>query len=631
MKKIITIMFAIILSCSSVIVAYADETPTSSTHTGSNGNTTGGGGGSFDSEQIYYDEIKGGTQTIHIKGKDYTVTENDKGEYTFSDGVNSTTVGDSETLNQLQGALKKGGTIETYNTEASVFTSILGSFIPVASKWGGALWNALNAVGDTKIKGTVNTDKTSDNYGAVTYDSAAVKQIYDLLMKQYMESHGMYDWYPSQYHSDDVSIIYNFAFERVANVMWNWGGTSVSKDTAYAYMRTLCQTMIKDGCTFISLDQSPNCSAEGKTGDTDKWYIYFVNRDNFDNAAYVDGGGYYGNNKYIFFYDYEGNPLDSVIACVDLIDFFNNYDSSQDVNDYVFYTNKRHSYVSPINWSQDGASLFVYQSAEKMYKDLDGGATDYITSDFASGNLPSTITITPDMLSQDWGAYTDELADAITEAIKGLDRSERQDKIDETFQRYLKKINSSIEDLNADNNKLTKKSNKLLDDILDKVKDINKDTNKYLKSIQKDYLKDIKNYCKDMKKSLTDIAKNVKSIKRLEELNTLLSVLNSDDTETAKDNVQHKLDDLVVVMKNRFPMCIFVDMQDIYNLLITDAVAPVVSLDFGIESIHVHEVLELDFSVLDEQVQWFKGLQVLCYIFVLFKGTRKIFMNGGEL
>lgn len=631
MKKIITIMFAIILSCSSVIVAYADETPTSSTHTDSNGNTTGGGGGSFDSEQIYYDEIKGGTQTIHIKGKDYTVTENDKGEYTFSDGVNSTTVGDSETLNQLQGALKKGGTIETYNTEASVFTSILGSFIPVASKWGGALWNALNAVGDTKIKGTVNTDKTSDNYGAVTYDSAAVKQIYDLLMKQYMESHGMYDWYPSQYHSDDVSIIYNFAFERVANVMWNWGGTSVSKDTAYAYMRTLCQTMIKDGCTFISLDQRPNCSAEGKTGDTDKWYIYFVNRDNFDNAAYVDGGGYYGNNKYIFFYDYEGNPLDSVIACVDLIDFFNNYDSSQDVNDYVFYTNKRHSYVSPINWSQDGASLFVYQSAEKMYKDLDGGATDYITSDFASGNLPSTITITPDMLSQDWGAYTDELADAITEAIKGLDRSERQDKIDETFQRYLKKINSSIEDLNADNNKLTKKSNKLLDDILDKVKDINKDTNKYLKSIQKDYLKDIKNYCKDMKKSLTDIAKNVKSIKRLEELNTLLSVLNSDDTETAKDNVQHKLDDLVVVMKNRFPMCIFVDMQDIYNLLITDAVAPVVSLDFGIESIHVHEVLELDFSVLDEQVQWFKGLQVLCYIFVLFKGTRKIFMNGGEL
>lgn len=631
MKKIITIMFAIILSCSSVIVAYADETPTSSTHTDSNGNTTGGGGGSFDSEQIYYDEIKGGTQTIHIKGKDYTVTENDKGEYTFSDGVNSTTVGDSETLNQLQGALKKGGTIETYNTEASVFTSILGSIISVSSKWGGALWNALNAVGDTKIKGTVNTDKTSDNYGAVTYDSAAVKQIYDLLMKQYMESHGMYDWYPSQYHSDDVSIIYNFAFERVANVMWNWGGTSVSKDTAYAYMRTLCQTMIKDGCTFISLDQSPNCSAEGKTGDTDKWYIYFVNRDNFDNAAYVDGGGYYGNNKYIYFYDYEGNPLDSVIACVDLIDFFNNYDSSQDVNDYVFYTNKRHSYVSPINWSQDGASLFVYQSAEKMYKDLDGGATDYITSDFASGNLPSTITITPDMLSQDWGAYTDELADAITEAIKGLDRSERQDKIDETFQRYLKKINSSIEDLNADNNKLTKKSNKLLDDILDKVKDINKDTNKYLKSIQKDYLKDIKNYCKDMKKSLTDIAKNVKSIKRLEELNTLLSVLNSDDTETAKDNVQHKLDDLVVVMKNRFPMCIFVDMQDIYNLLITDAVAPVVSLDFGIESIHVHEVLELDFSVLDEQVQWFKGLQVLCYIFVLFKGTRKIFMNGGEL
>lgn len=631
MKKIITIMFAVILSCSSIIVAYADETPTSSTHTDSNGNTTGGGGGSFDSEQIYYDEIKGGTQTIHIKGKDYTVTENDKGEYTFFDGVNSTTVGDSETLNQLQGALKKGGTIETYNTEASVFTSILGAFIPTASKWGGALWNALNAVGDTKIKGTVNTDKTSDNYGAVTYDSTAVKQIYDLLMKQYMESHGMYDWYPSQYHSDDVSIIYNFAFERVANVMWNFGGTSVSKETAYAYMRTLCQTMIKDGCTFISMDGGPNWSAEGKTGDTDKWYIYFVNRDNFDNAAFVDGGGYYGHNRYLHFYDYEGNPLESVIACVDLIDFFNNYDSSQDVNDYVFYTNKRHSYSSPINWSQDGASLFVYQSAEKMYKDLDGGATDYITSDFASGNIPSSITLSPDMLSQDWDKFTDELADAITDALKGADSSEKQDKIDETFQRYLKKINSNIEDLNADNNKLTKKSNKLLDDILDKVKDINKDTNKYLKGIQKDYLKDIKSYCKDMKKSMSDILKNVKTIKHIEELNLLITALSDSDRDKALSDIKTDSKQVQSVLHRKFPTCVFNDAKQIFDLLSATPVAPVVTMRVGFESVGVSDVLTMDFHIFDDYIGQFRQLQELIYIFVLFRATRKMFVDGGDL
>lgn len=621
MKKLMTIMLVVVLSCSSVIVAYADTTENTFDWTTAEFKFT------YDDTSFYHHS----DGTCDILNADGSVA------YTMSKEETASKFKALKISFDSTGNIKvEQGMLYGMACGISDILGIAGSFLratPITDRLGDLLTSSTShSFTYEYMTNGLNKDAASvSSDGSLSLTQKGVQDIYNLLMKQYMESHGMYDWYPSQYHSDDVSIIYNFAFERVANVMWNFGGTSVSKETAYAYMRTLCQTMIKDGCTFISMDQRPNCSAEGKTGDTDKWYIYFVNRDNFDNAAFVDGGGYYGNNKYIYFYDYEGNPLDSVIACVDLIDFFNSYDSSQDVNDYVFYTNKRHSYTSPINWSQDGASLFVYQSAEKMYKDLDGGATDYITSDFASGNIPSSITLSPDMLSQDWDKFTDELTDAITDALKGADSSEKQDKIDETFERYLKKINSSIEDLNADNNKLTKKSNKLLDDILDKVKDINKDTNKYLKSIQKDYLKDIKNYCKDMKKSLTDIAKNVKSIKRLEELNTLLSVLNSNDTETAKDNVQHKLDDLVVVMKNRFPMCIFVDMQDIYNLLITDAVAPVVSLDFGIESIHVHEVLELDFSVLDEQVQWFKGLQVLCYIFVLFKGTRKIFMNGGEL
>lgn len=596
MKRIITIMLVVILSCNFVLCAYADEPK---------------------KEDVFYDEGVGGDQTIYINGIEYSVVYN--GGYVVTCGDSSVTLSDFQCLVQLQQVLKKGGSINSYKGEGQAVAAAIGVILPIASKWGGALWNALNAVGDTKIKGTVNTDKTSDNYGAVTYDSTAVKQIYDLLMKEYIESHGMSNFFAGQYHTDKVSELYNQAYY---NAM-RWFG--LSENTSYSYMRAIVEAMNEQGYTYVFLTVDYG---------VDTQHLYFIDLDNYAYAAHgTRPGGWTGSDRYCtYFYDANFEQLNNYVAVVDLKEYAEQFDTSQNPLDYVSYEDYlfdkgRQMY----NYSEDARPLWAYSSFDKMVQDVQGGATDYITSDFASGNIPSSITLSPDMLSQDWDKFTDELTDAITDALKGADSSEKQDKIDETFQRYLKKINSNIEDLNADNNKLTKKSNKLLDDILDKVKDINKDTNKYLKSIQKDYLKDIKNYCKDMKKSLTDIAKNVKSIKRLEELNTLLSVLNSNDTETAKDNVQHKLDDLVVVMKNRFPMCIFVDMQDIYNLLITDAVAPVVSLDFGIESIHVHEVLELDFSVLDEQVQWFKGLQVLCYIFVLFKGTRKIFMNGGEL
>lgn len=619
MKKIITIMFAVILSCSSIIVAYADETPTSSTHTDSNGNTTGGGGGSFDSEQIYYDEIKGGTQTIHIKGKDYTVTENDKGEYTFSDGVNSTTVGDSETLNQLQGALKKGGTIETYNTEASVFTSILGAFIPTASKWGGALWNALNAVGDTKIKGTVNTDKTSDNYGAVTYDSTAVKQIYDLLMKQYMESHGMSNFFAGQYHTDKVSELYNQAY----NNAMRWFG--LSESTSYSYMRAIVEAMNEQGYTYVFLTVDYG---------VDTQHLYFIDLDNYAYAAHgTRPGGWTGSDRYCtYFYDANFEQLNNYVAVVDLKEYAEQFDTSQNPLDYVSYEDYlfdkgRQMY----NYSEDARPLWAYSSFDKMVQDVQGGVTDYITSDFASGNLPSTITITPDMLSQDWGAYTDELADAITEAIKGLDRSERQDKIDETFQRYLKKINSSIEDLNADNNKLTKKSNKLLDNILDKVKDINKDTNKYLKSIQKDYLKDIKSYCKDMKKSMSDILKNVKTIKHIEELNLLITALSDSDRDKALSDIKTDSKQVQSVLHRKFPTCVFNDAKQIFDLLSATPVAPVVTMRVGFESVGVSDVLTMDFHIFDDYIGQFRQLQELIYIFVLFRATRKMFVDGGDL
>lgn len=596
MKRIITIMLVVILSCNFVLCAYADEPKR---------------------EDVFYDEGVGGDQTIYINGIEYSVVYN--GGYVVSCGDSSVTLSDFQCLVQLQQVLKKGGSINSYKGTGQAVAAAIGVIMPVASKWGGALWNALNAVGDTKIKGTVNTDKTSDNYGAVTYDSAAVKQIYDLLMKQYMESHGMSNFFAGQYHTDKVSELYNQAYY---NAM-RWFG--LSESTSYSYMRAIVEAMNEQGYTYVFLTVDYG---------VDTQHLYFIDLDNYAYAAHgTRPGGWTGSDRYCtYFYDANFEQLNNYVAVVDLKEYAEQFDTSQNPLDYVSYEDYlfdkgRQMY----NYSEDARPLWAYSSFDKMVKDVQGGATDYITSDFASGNIPSSITLSPDMLSQDWDKFTDELTDAITDALKGADSSEKQDKIDETFQRYLKKINSNIEDLNADNNKLTKKSNKLLDDILDKVKDINKDTNKYLKSIQKDYLKDLKSYCKDMKKSMSDILKNVKTIKHIEELNLLITALSDSDRDKALSDIKTDSKQVQSVLHRKFPTCVFNDAKQIFDLLSATPVAPVVTMRVGFESVGVSDVLTMDFHIFDDYIGQFRQLQELVYIFVLFRATRKMFVDGGDL
>lgn len=596
MKRIITIMLVVILSCNFVLCAYADEPKR---------------------EDVFYDEGVGGDQTIYINGIEYSVVYN--GGYVVSCGDSSVTLSDFQCLVQLQQVLKKGGSINSYKGTGQAVAAAIGVIMPVASKWGGALWNALNAVGDTKIKGTVNTDKTSDNYGAVTYDSAAVKQIYDLLMKQYMESHGMSNFFAGQYHTDKVSELYNQAYY---NAM-RWFG--LSESTSYSYMRAIVEAMNEQGYTYVFLTVDYG---------VDTQHLYFIDLDNYAYAAHgTRPGGWTGSDRYCtYFYDANFEQLNNYVAVVDLKEYAEQFDTSQNPLDYVSYEDYlldkgRQMY----NYSEDARPLWAYSSFDKMVQDIQGGATDYITSDFASGNIPSSITLSPDMLSQDWDKFTDELTDAITDALKGADSSEKQDKIDETFQRYLKKINSNIEDLNADNNKLTKKSNKLLDDILDKVKDINKDTNKYLKGIQKDYLKDLKSYCKDMKKSMSDILKNVKTIKHIEELNLLITALSDSDRDKALSDIKTDSKQVQSVLHRKFPTCVFNDAKQIFDLLSATPVAPVVTMRVGFESVGVSDVLTMDFHIFDDYIGQFRQLQELIYIFVLFRATRKMFVDGGDL
>lgn len=596
MKKLMTIMLVVILSCNFVLCAYADEPK---------------------KEDVFYDEGVGGDQTIYINGIEYSVVYN--GGYVVSCGDSSVTLSDFQCLIQLQQVLKKGGSINSYKGAGQAVAAAIGAVLPTVSKWGGALCNALNAVGDTKIKGTVNTDKTSNNYGAVTYDSTAVKQIYDLLMKQYMESHGMSNFFAGQYHTDKVSELYNQAYN---NAMRFFG---LSESTSYSYMRAIVEAMNEQGYTYVFLTVDYG---------VDTQHLYFIDLDNYAYAAHgTRSGGWTGSDRYCtYFYDANFEQLNNYVAVVDLKEYAEQFDTSQNPLDYVSYEDYlfdkgRQMY----NYSEDARPLWAYSSFDKMVQDVQGGATDYITSDFASGNIPSSITLSPDMLSQDWDKFTDDLTDAITDALKGADSSEKQDKIDETFQRYLKKINSNIEDLNADNNKLTKKSNKLLDDILDKVKDINKDTNKYLKGIQKDYLKDIKSYCKDMKKSMSDILKNVKTIKHIEELNLLITALSDSDRDKALSDIKTDSKQVQSVLHRKFPTCVFNDAKQIFDLLSATPVAPVVTMRVGFESVGVSDVLTMDFHIFDDYIGQFRQLQELIYIFVLFRATRKMFVDGGDL
>lgn len=609
MKKLMTIMLVVVLSYSSVIVAYADTTENTFDWTTAEFKFT------YDDTSFYHHS----DGTCDILNADGSVA------YTMSKEETASKFKALKISFDSTGNIKvEQGMLYGMACGISDILGIAGSFLratPITDRLGNLLTSSTShsftyeymTNGLNKDAASVNSD------GSLSLTQKGVQDIYNLLMKQYMESHGMSNFFAGQYHTDKVSELYNQAYY---NAM-RWFG--LSESTSYSYMRAIVEAMNEQGYTYVFLTVDYG---------VDTQYLYFIDLDNYAYAAHgTRPGGWTGSDRYCtYFYDANFEQLNNYVAVVDLKEYAEQFDTSQNPLDYVSYEDYlfdkgRQMY----NYSEDARPLWAYSSFDKMVQDVQGGATDYITSDFASGNIPSSITLSPDMLSQDWDKFTDELTDAITDALKGADSSEKQDKIDETFQRYLKKINSNIEDLNADNNKLTKKSNKLLDDILDKVKDINKDTNKYLKGIQKDYLKDIKNYCKDMKKSMSDILKNVKTIKHIEELNLLITALSDSDRDKALSDIKTDSKQVQSVLHRKFPTCVFNDAKQIFDLLSATPVAPVVTMRVGFESVGVSDVLTMDFHIFDDYIGQFRQLQELVYIFVLLRATRKMFVDGGDL
>ena len=609
MKKLMTIMLVVVLSCSSVIVAYADTTENTFDWTTAEFKFT------YDDTSFYHHS----DGTCDILNADGSVA------YTMSKEETASKFKALKISFDSTGNIKvEQGMLYGMACGISDILGIAGSFLratPITDRLGNLLTSSTShSFTYEYMTNGLNKDAASvSSDGSLSLTQKGVQDIYNLLMKQYMESHGMSNFFAGQYHTDKVSELYNQAYY---NAM-RWFG--LSENTSYSYMRAIVEAMNEQGYTYVFLTVDYG---------VDTQHLYFIDLDNYAYAAHgTRPGGWTGSDRYCTYsYDANFEQLNNYVAVVDLKEYAEQFDTSQNPLDYVSYEDYlfdkgRQMY----NYSEDARPLWAYSSFDKMVQDVQGGATDYITSDFASGNIPSSITLSPDMLSQDWDKFTDELTDAITDALKGADSSEKQDRIDETFQRYLKKINSNIEDLNADNNKLTKKSNKLLDDILDKVKDINKDTNKYLKSIQKDYLKDLKSYCKDMKKSMSDILKNVKTIKHIEELNLLITALSDSDRDKALSDIKTDSKQVQSVLHRKFPTCVFNDAKQIFDLLSATPVAPVVTMRVGFESVGVSDMLTMDFHIFDDYIGQFRQLQELIYIFVLFRATRKMFVDGGDL
>lgn len=612
MKKILTVLLVAVLSCSSVVVAYADTSNSFYDWTTAEFKFT------YDDTNFYH-HSDGTCDILNADGSTaYTMSKEETAAKLKAIGVEFDQYGNI----QFRGNDKF---VPAFANELCVLLGCVGSAAKFASPITDQISDYITSKSQHSftyeyMTNNLNKDAASvSSDGSLSLTQKGVQDIYNLLMKQYMESHGMSNFFAGQYHTDKVSELYNQAYY---NAM-RWFG--LSESTSYSYMRAIVEAMNEQGYTYVFLTVDYG---------VDTQHLYFIDLDNYAYAAHgTRPGGWTGSDRYCtYFYDANFEQLNNYVAVVDLKEYAEQFDTSQNPLDYVSYEDYlldkgRQMY----NYSEDARPLWAYSSFDKMVQDVQGGATDYITSDFASGNIPSSITLSPDMLSQDWDKFTDELTDAITDALKGADSSEKQDKIDETFQRYLKKINSNIEDLNADNNKLTKKSNKLLDDILDKVKDINKDTNKYLKGIQKDYLKDIKNYCKDMKKSMSDILKNVKTIKHIEELNLLITALSDSDRDKALSDIKTDSKQVQSVLHRKFPTCVFNDAKQIFDLLSATPVAPVVTMRVGFESVGVSDVLTMDFHIFDDYIGQFRQLQELVYIFVLFRATKKMFVNGGDL
>lgn len=277
-----------------------------------------------------------------------------------------------------------------------------------------------------------------------------------------------------------------------------------------------------------------------------------------------------------------------------------------------------------------------YTSRDKMLSHAFGigdtaETTFYYTNEFKEGAHPDGITITPEMLNEDWEKHNQDIIDAIEKGIEGItDAAERQEKINSIINNYLQKINDSISDINDTVEQANRKTNSLLREILQAIEDFNSDFNSFIKTSDTQILNDIKNNLLNLTNTVKDLAKDVSKIKTLNELQLAIQALDLVDLDGLKIEINTDFQLCADKIKTKFPTCALFDIAVVANMLSAEPAAPVVQYKFTIASAGIEYPVNIDFSILDNYIEYFRGAQVILFILSLIKFTISLFVKGGD-
>ena len=598
MQKYIAIILSIILSLSFTLTAFASD-------------SMGGGGSSFsfdyETEEfeftydnfVYHHNSDGTCYVSRVGSSDKKLINKNITNLCFRNmGLKFTSDGVAYIDTSEQAF---------YEKIASSLSCLLG----LASPSAGAVTDFICATSSSDNVHSFYYDYMTDNLknlsvsddGSISISSDKLSDIYDILLAQYLASINA-----EQY---DINMNHDGSINAFCEGLNGWGTNPyIPKDTTFAYYKNICNYLIDNGYDILLRDNA--CRVIGINSSMFKYFCY--------------NGGYY-------FYDSDCTKVSSCVAVVNLQQIWADYDTSQDVADYVSYQDFLGFYTV---WGYCGKSLYCFKNMQAMYDFAEGnvGKDTYFTTDFINKKLPDGITLDTTQLSADWATYNEEIIKAIQEATEGItDETERQAKIDEVFEKYLKKINDNLGDINDTIESSSKKTNSILRDILDEIKDFNKDYNNFIKDLEKDFLKDFKKYLKDISDSVKDIAKDVGSIKTLTAFNTFLELVDTDDSAKNELNngisqLSGKFSIIADLAKTKFPFCTPWDIHYVLRLFVAEPRAPVFVWEFRINSLDYSHDVTIDLSVFNDYLEPIYSLECIVFLWGLIMLTRKMFIDG---
>lgn len=471
---------------------------------------------------------------------------------------------------------------------------------------------------------------TVDSNGNINLTSDKVDELIKLMKKQYREYVGLYEAADFTHDGTKTDIIL-FLTEKCG-----FNNTQVNH---------ILDWFEQNGYDSIYFGKSENGYVSSYQmeiwGFNTSAYAYAYS---YDSAPYSSGGEdvkYLDSN--LDEIDKDNNPVGGYIAAKDITaGNMNNLESIFHVRnlavinylgEYNLFSYDKEPWYWKFYHLKDTANFKYYTSYEKLLNHVNGNTNEtfYYTNDFVPGAHPDGITITTDMLSEDWEKHNQDIIDAIEKGIDGItDAAERQEKINTIINNYLQKINDSISDINDTVEQANKKTNSLLREILQAIQDFNSDFNSFIKTSDTQILNDIKNNLTNLTNTVKDLAKDVSKIKTLNELQLAIQALDLVDLDGLKIEINTDFQLCADKIKTKFPTCALFDIAVVANMLSAEPAAPVVQYKFTIASAGIEYPVNIDFSILDNYIEYFRGAQVILFILSLIKFTISLFVKGGD-